>query len=95
MHIRNRAMIKTTSSATPSICPPKGELDSTTFRRTYLKALRDYVKALPAGVPVYGMNLGDMTQESHWTNANKATLANFVNVRNWGHWRVRRLWAIP
>ena len=34
MHIRNRAMIKTTSSATPSICPPKGELDSTTFRRT-------------------------------------------------------------
>lgn len=50
MHIRNRAMIKTTSSATPSICPPKGELDSTTFRRTYLKALRDYVKALPAGV---------------------------------------------
>ena len=57
MHIRNRAMIKTTSSATPSICPPKGELDSTTFRRTYLKALRDYVKALPAGVPVYGTRL--------------------------------------
>ena len=81
MHIRNRAMIKTTSSATPSICPPKGELDSTTFRRTYLKTLRDYVKALPAGVPVYGMNLGDMTQESHWTNANKATLANFVNTQ--------------
>lgn len=94
MHIRNRAMIKTTSSATPSICPPKGELDSTTFRRTYLKALRDYVKALPAGVPVYGMNLGDMTQESHWTNANKATLANFVNVCERGGMPIQTFHAI-
>ena len=94
MHIRNRAMIKTTSSATPSICPPKGELDSTTFRRTYLKALRDYVKALPAGVPVYGMNLGDMTQESHWTNANKATPANFVNVCERGGMPIQTFHAI-
>lgn len=94
MHIRNRAMIKTTSSATPSICPPKGELDSTTFRRTYLKALRDYIKALPAGVPVYGMNLGDMTQESHWTNANKATLANFVNVCERGGMPIQTFHAI-
>ena len=94
MHIRNRAMIKTTSSATPSICPPKGELDSTTFRRTYLKTLRDYVKALPAGVPVYGMNLGDMTQESHWTNANKATLANFVNVCERGGMPIQTFHAI-
>ena len=94
MHIRNRAMIKTTSSATPSICPPKGELDSTTFRRTYLKALRDYVKALPSGVPVYGMNLGDMTQESHWTNANKATLANFVNVCERGGMPIQTFHAI-
>lgn len=80
MHIRNRAMIKSTSATTPAVCPPKGELDSTTFRRTYLETLRKYVSGLPSGVPVYGMNLGDMTQESHWTNANKATLANFVDV---------------
>ena len=94
MHIRNRAMIKTTTSATPSICPPKGELDSTTFRRTYLKVLRDYVKALPTGVAVYGMNLGDMTQESHWTNANKATLANFVNVCERGGMPIQTFHAI-
>lgn len=80
MHIRNRAMIKTTTAATPAICPPKNELDSTTFRRTYLTYLRQYVKQLPAGVPVYGLNLGDMTQESHWRNANKATIPNFVTV---------------
>lgn len=80
MHIRNRAMIKSASATTPDICPPANELDSVTFRRTYLKVLRDYVRQLPAGVPVYGMNLGDMTQESHWNNANKATLANFIEV---------------
>ncbi|MBP3483136.1 MAG: calcineurin-like phosphoesterase family protein [Alistipes sp.] len=81
MHIRNRSMISSTSATTPSICPPKGELDSVTFRRTYLKYLREYVKTLPAGVPVYGLNLGDMTQETHWTNSKyKATLSNFVTV---------------
>lgn len=80
MHIRNRAMIKTTTSTTPSICPPANELDSTTFRRIYLAALRDYVKKLPSGVRVYGMNLGDMTQESHWTNSNKADIPNYITV---------------
>ncbi len=81
MHIRNRSMISSTAATTPSICPPKGELDSVTFRRTYLTYLRQYVKTLPAGVPVYGLNLGDMTQETHWTNNRyKATLVNFVTV---------------
>ena len=81
MHIRNRSMISSTSATTPSICPPKGELDSVTFRRTYLAYLREDVKKLPAGVPVYGLNLGDMTQETHWTNNRyKATLSNFVTV---------------
>lgn len=80
MHIRNRSMIKSTSATTPSICPPANELDSTTFRRTYLASLRNYIKTLPAGVRVYGMNLGDMTQESHWTGANKADIPNYVNV---------------
>lgn len=54
MHIRNRAMIKSASATTPSICPPKGELDSTTFRRTYLETLREYVCGLPSGVRFTG-----------------------------------------
>lgn len=40
------------------------------------------------------MNLGDMTQESHWTNANKATLANFVNVCERGGMPIQTFHAI-
>lgn len=74
-------MIKNATATTPSICPPANERDSTTFRRIYIKALNDYLKNLPAGIPVYGVNIGDMTNESHWINTSyNATLPNFIEV---------------
>lgn len=80
IHVRNRAMITKTDSNTHEMCNPRGELDSATFRRTCLAHLRSYVKTLPSGVKVYGLNLGDVSNESHWGGNYKGDLNNFVTV---------------
>lgn len=80
IHVRNRAMMTKADSKTHEMCNPVNELDSTTFRRTYLAHLRAYVKSLPAGVKVYGLNLGDVSNESHWGGKYGGDLNNFVTV---------------
>jgi hypothetical protein len=80
IHVRNRAMMQKADATTHEMCNPVKELDSVTFRRTYLASLRSYVKTLPAGVKVYGLNLGDVSNESHWGGNYKGDLNNFVNV---------------
>lgn len=80
IHVRNRAMIRSTDSNTHEMCNPRNELDSTTFRRYCLTHLRSYVKNLPSGVKVYGLNLGDVSNESHWGGNYKGDLNSFVTV---------------
>lgn len=80
IHVRNRAMMQKSDANTHEMCNPVKELDSTTFRRTYLAGLRTYVKTLPAGVKVYGLNLGDVSNESHWGGNYNGDLDNFVTV---------------
>ena len=58
---------------------PVGEIDSKTFARTYMPTLKNYVAGLPSGVKVYGLNLGDMSNESHWSRYG-GDLENFVRV---------------
>lgn len=79
IHVRNRAMTRTEPIKRMALNHPAGELDSTSFRRTYLATLRDYVKLLPSGVKVYGLNLGDMSNESHWRRYG-GDLENFIKV---------------
>ncbi|MBO5874969.1 MAG: calcineurin-like phosphoesterase C-terminal domain-containing protein [Alistipes sp.] len=80
IHVRNRAMMQKSDATTHPMCNPVKELDSTTFRRTCIAHLRSYVKSLPAGVKVYGLNLGDVSNESHWGGNYKGDLNNFVTV---------------
>ena len=80
IHVRNRAMMTKSDSKTHEMCNPVNELDSATFRRTYMAHLRSYVKNLPAGVKVYGLNLGDVSNESHWGGKYGGDLNNFVTV---------------
>lgn len=80
IHVRNRAMMQKSDANTHEMCNPVKELDSTTFRRTCLDHLHAYVKTLPAGVKVYGLNLGDVSNESHWGGNYKGDLNSFVTV---------------
>ena len=79
IHVRNRAMTKEEPLRQMSLSNPVGEKDSETFLRTYMATLKDYVSQLPQGAKVYGLNLGDMSNESHWKRYG-GTLENFVNV---------------
>ena len=80
IHVRNRAMTVKEPLQRLPLHFPTGELDSVSFQRTYLATLRDYVKKLPLGVKVYGLNLGDMSNESHWRGKFGGDLANFITV---------------
>ena len=80
IHVRNRAMTKSEPLRQMPLSNPVGELDSTTFARTYMATLRNYVSKLPSGVKVYGLNLGDMSNESHWRGRYGGDLDNFVEV---------------
>lgn len=80
IHVRNRAMTKKTPLKEMPLSNPVGELDSVTFARTYMATLRDYVAQLPSDVKVYGLNLGDMSNESHWRGKYNGDLENFVEV---------------
>ena len=80
IHVRNRCMTKEEPLREMPLSNPVGELDSTTFARTYMATLRDYVAKLPSGVKVYGLNLGDMSNESHWRGRYGGDLENFVEV---------------
>lgn len=79
IHVRNRAMTKEEPIRRMPLNNPVGEVDGDTFLRTYMSHLRDYVSQLPKGAKVYGLNLGDMSNESHWKRYG-GTLQNFVNV---------------
>lgn len=80
IHVRNRAMTTKEPMRQMPLSNPVGELDSTTFARTYMATLRDYVAKLPADAKVYGLNLGDMSNESHWRGRYGGDLENFVKV---------------
>ena len=80
IHVRNRAMTKKAPLKEMPLSNPVGELDSVTFARTYMATLRDYVAKFPSDVKVYGLNLGDMSNESHWRGKYNGDLENFVNV---------------
>ena len=80
IHVRNRAMTKKAPQKDMPLSNPVGELDSVTFARTYMATLRDYVAQLPEGVKVYGLNLGDVSNESHWRGKFNGDLENFVTV---------------
>ena len=80
IHVRNRAMTKSDPLREMPLSNPVGELDSVTFARTYMATLRDYVAKLPSGVKVYGLNLGDVSNESHWRGRYGGDLDNFVEV---------------
>jgi hypothetical protein len=45
-----------------------------------MATLRDYVAKLPSDVKVYGLNLGDVSNESHWRGKYGGDLENFVEV---------------
>ena len=47
-----------------------GIMDSVEFRRIFMPAVKKFVAALPAGTKVYGLNLGDMTQDTYWAKNN-------------------------
>ena len=79
IHVRNRAMTKQEPIRRMPLNNPVGEVDGDTFLRTYMAHLRDYVAQLPKDAKVYGLNLGDMSNESHWKRYG-GTLENFVNV---------------
>lgn len=79
IHVRNRAMTKEEPIRRMPLNNPVGEVDGDTFLRTYMSHLRDYVSQLPKDAKVYGLNLGDMSNESHWKRYG-GTLQNFVNV---------------
>lgn len=79
IHVRNRTMTLKEPIRRMPLSYPVGEADSATFARTYMPALRDYVSKLPKGAKVYGLNLGDISNESHWSRYG-GTLENFVNV---------------
>lgn len=80
IHVRNRCMTKGEPERQMPLSNPVGELDSVTFARTYMATLRDYVSKLPSGVKVYGLNLGDVSNESHWRGRYGGDLDNFVEV---------------
>ena len=80
IHVRNRAMTTQEPLRQMPLSNPVGELDSVTFARTYMVALRDYVAKLPSDVKVYGLNLGDVSNESHWRGRYGGDLDNFVEV---------------
>ena len=79
IHVRNRCMTTKAPIRQMPLSNPVGEVDGDTFLRTYMAHLRDYVSQLPKGAKVYGLNLGDMSNESHWKRYG-GTLENFVNV---------------
>ena len=79
IHVRNRAMTKKAPLKEMPLSNPVGELDSVTFARTYMATLRDYVAKFPSDVKVYGLNLGDMSNESHWRGKYNGDLESFVN----------------
>ena len=79
IHVRNRAMTKVEPIKRLPLNNPVGEIDAETFLRTYMVTLKDYVSQLPKGVAVYGLNLGDVSNESHWKRYG-GTLENFVQV---------------
>ena len=79
IHVRNRCMTRNEPLREMPLSNPVGELDSATFARTYMVTLRDYVSKLPSGTKVYGLNLGDMSNESHWSRYG-GDLDNFVEV---------------
>lgn len=80
IHVRNRAMTTKEPLKRMELNHPAGELDSTSFRRSYMATLRDYVGSMPAGTKVYGLNLGDMSNESHWRGRFGGDLENFIKV---------------
>lgn len=79
LHVRNRAMTLKEPIERHPLNYPVGEIDSTSFARTYIPTMRKYVSQLPKGEPVYGLNLGDMSNESHWFRYG-GDLDNFVTV---------------
>lgn len=79
IHVRNRCMTTKEPIRKMPLSNPVGEIDSVTFARTYMATLRDYVAKMPAGTKVYGLNLGDVSNESHWKRYG-GTLDNFVSV---------------
>ena len=81
IHVRNRCMTLKEPVRQMPLSNPVGEIDSETFARTYMVTLRDYVSKLPSGVKVYGLNLGDVSNESHWSRYG-GDLENFVKVCN-------------
>ena len=80
IHVRNRCMTLKEPMRQMPLSNPVGEIDSETFARTYMVTLRDYVSKLPSGVKVYGLNLGDVSNESHWRGRYGGDLENFVKV---------------
>ena len=80
IHVRNRCMTLKAPLRKMPLSNPVGELDSVTFARTYMATLRDYVAKLPSDVKVYGLNLGDMSNESHWRGKCRGDLESFVRV---------------
>ena len=79
IHVRNRCMTLQEPIRRMALHHPVGEVDGDSFARTYMATLRDYVAKLPSGVKVYGLNLGDMSNESHWSRYG-GDLDNFVEV---------------
>ena len=79
IHVRNRCMTVKEPLHRMPLNHPVGEIDAKSFARTYMATLRDYVANLPAGAKVYGLNLGDMSNESHWKRYG-GDLDNFVEV---------------
>ena len=79
IHVRNRTMTLKEPIQRMPLNHPVGEVDSATFARTYIPVLRDYVANLPKGARAYGLNLGDVSNESHWRRYG-GTLENFVQV---------------
>ncbi len=79
IHVRNRCMTLKEPLRQMPLSNPVGEIDSVTFARTYMATLRDYVSKLPSGTKVYGLNLGDVSNESHWSRYG-GDLDNFVEV---------------
>ncbi|MBO5962445.1 MAG: calcineurin-like phosphoesterase C-terminal domain-containing protein [Alistipes sp.] len=80
IHVRNRCMTKSEPLRQTPLSNPVGELDSATFARTYMTTLRNYVAKLPSDTKVYGLNLGDVSNESHWRGRYGGDLENFVEV---------------
>ena len=79
IHVRNRCMTTKAPMRQMPLSNPVGEIDAKTFARTYMPTLKNYVASLPAGAKVYGLNLGDMSNESHWKRYG-GDLENFVKV---------------